>query len=169
MRAEPKDDAKPPPELAALDYFVGTWSCDGLLEATADGPARKIKGSMICRWELGKFYLSIAEDGEQTLAFPRRRQSRAYWGYDSVAKVYTCAVFFYGGGRIIGTSPGWHGDTLTFAGAMVTGGAQVPMRHSLIRRSDEDLVVRVEVVEPDGSLTKRLEETCHREGEPPGE
>src|SRR5262245_61174529 len=163
MRAEPKDDVKPPPQLEALDYFVGVWVCNGQLEASPEGPARKIKGTMICRWELGKFYLGVAEDDEQLLEHPRRRQSRAYWGYDTGAKQFTCAVFFFGGGRIIGTSPGWKGNTLTFSGDMMVGNETVPMRHSLIRRSDQELTIRVDIVGPDGQLTRRLEETCIRE------
>jgi hypothetical protein len=142
---------------------VGVWICNGQLEATADAPARPIRGTMICRWELGKFYLSVAEDDEQLMAHPRRRQSRAYWGYDTGTKLYTCAVFFFGGGRIIGTSTGWHGNTLTFTGDMIMGEAKMPMRHSMIRKSDAELVIRVDIVEPDGTLTRRIEENCRRE------
>ena len=83
---------KPPHELEALDYFVGIWSCTGRLEATADAPARKTQGSMIFRWELGKHFLGVAEDDDLSLEQPRRRQLRAYWGYDAGAKLYTCAV-----------------------------------------------------------------------------
>ena len=77
---------------------------------------------MIFRWELGKHFLGVAEDDELSLEQPRRRQLRAYWGYDAGAKLYTCAAFFFGGGRYIGTSPGWRGDVLTFAGEMFAGG-----------------------------------------------
>ena len=35
---------KPPPELEALDYFVGIWSCTGRLEATADAPGAQDAG-----------------------------------------------------------------------------------------------------------------------------
>ena len=156
---------KPPPELEALDYFVGIWSCEGRLEATADAPARKTRGTMICRWELGKHYMGVAEDDELSLQLPRRRQSRAYWGYDSGAKLYTCAVFYFGGGRFIATSPGWRGDHLTFTGDMLTGGERLQMRQSFHHRSDDELVMHVDVVGPGGDRSRRLEETCVRQSE----
>src|ERR1044072_9211573 len=99
MKVETREGGKPPPELEALDYFVGIWSCEGRLEAHGDEPPRDVRGSMICRWELGKYYLGVAEDDELTLAHPRRRQARGYWGYDPGSKQYTCAGFFFGGGR----------------------------------------------------------------------
>ena len=74
---------KPPPELEALDYFVGIWSCTGRLEATADAPARKTQGIHDLPLELGKHFLGVAEDDDLSLEQPRRRQLRAYWGYDA--------------------------------------------------------------------------------------
>jgi hypothetical protein len=156
---------KPPAELEALDYFVGIWACNGQLEATADGPARKTRGTMICRWELGKYYLGVAEDDELSLQLPKRRQSRAYWGYDPGAKLYTCAVFYFGGGRYIASSHGWRGDHLTFTGEMFVGGERLEMRQSFLHRSDEELIMRVDVVGPEGGRTRRLEETCVRQGD----
>jgi len=157
--------AKPPPQLEALDYFVGIWACDGKVAATADDPARKTRGSMIFRWELGKHFLGVAEDDELSLEQPRRRQLRAYWGYDAAAKLYTCAAFFFGGGRYVGTSPGWRSDVLTFTGEMSTGGETHGMRKAFHHKSDTDLIIRVDVVGPDGDRTHRLEETCTRQGE----
>jgi hypothetical protein len=156
---------KPPPELEALDYFVGIWSCEGNLEATADAPARKTHGSMIFRWELGKHFLGVAEDDDLSLEQPHRRQLRAYWGYDAGAKLYTCAAFFFGGGRYIGTSPGWRGDVLTFSGEMFAGVERLEMRKSFHHKSDSDLTIRVDVIGADGDRSRRLEETCTRQGD----
>ena len=161
----PRTPMKPPAELEALDYFVGIWSCEGKLEATADAPARKTRGTMICRWELGKYYLGVAEDDELSLQLPKRRQSRAYWGYDPGARLYTCAFFYFGGGRFIGTSPGWRGDYLTFTGEMIVGGERLQTRQRYHHKGDEELIMRVDVIQPDGDLTLRLEETCQRQGE----
>ena len=163
--APAKTPMKPPAELEALDYFVGIWSCEGKLEATADAPARKTRGTMICRWELGKYYLGVAEDDELSLQLPKRRQSRAYWGYDPGARLYTCAFFYFGGGRFIGTSPGWRGDVLTFSGNMIAGGESFAMRQAFKQKNDDELIIRVDVVGPDGAPAKRLEEHCRREGE----
>jgi hypothetical protein len=154
---------KPPPELEALDYFVGIWACEGRLEATADAPARKTRGSMIFRWELGKHFLGVAEDDELSLEQPRRRQLRAYWGYDAGAKLYTCASFFFGGGRYIGTSPGWRGDVLTFSGEMFAGSDRVGMRKAFHHKSDSELAIRIDVIGPDGDRARVLEEACTRQ------
>jgi len=156
---------KPPPQLEALDYFVGIWSCTGKMEATQEGPARQTKGTMICRWELGKYYLGVAEDDDLSRELPKRRQSRAYWGYDAGARLYTCAVFYFGGGRFIGTSPGWRGDYLTFTGDMILGGEQLQTRQRFHHKSDDELIMRVDIIGPDSDLTPRLEETCLRQGE----
>jgi hypothetical protein len=165
MKVESKEGAKPPPELEALDYFVGIWSCAGRLEAHGDEPAREVKGSMICRWELGKYYLGVAEDDEQSLTHPRRRQGRAYWGYDPGTKQYTSAVFFFGGARYIATSPGWRSDVLTFSGEMISAGERIAMHQSFTQKSDSELIIRADVAGPDGKLVRRLLENCRREGE----
>jgi len=163
MRGEPRDDAKPPTELAALDYFVGAWSWKGQVFSGPEGPGRDIRGTTIYRWELGKFYLGVAEDDEQILRLPRRRQHRSYWGYDPGAKLYTRAMFFFGGARLIDSSPGWRGNTLTYGGEMVRGAEHMQTQHSMMRVSDDEMTVRCAVVGPDGALTQVLEQTCQRE------
>jgi hypothetical protein len=165
VRAEPKDDAKPAPELEALDYFVGLWLCKGRLEASANGPGRVIKGTLLCRWELGKFFLGVGEDDEQSLEHPRRRQARAFWGYDAAAKLYTCAAFFFGGGRLLATSAGWRGDKLTFAGELFEPDRTTTVMHSITRQSDDEMILRIEVVGADGEVSTRMEETCRRQGD----
>ena len=164
-KGEHRESVKPPPELEALDYFVGSWSCTGHIEAGPDGPERDTKGAMICRWELGKFHLGVAEDDELTLAQPRRRQSRAFWSYDASAKLYTCAAFYFGGGRFIGSSPGWRRDQLKFTGELTIGGERSAMQLSLASRNDSELAIRVDVAGPDGELVRRLEQTCLRDRE----
>jgi len=164
-KGEHRESVKPPPELEALDYFVGSWSYTGHLEAGPDGPARDTKGMMICRWELGKFHLGVAEDDELTLAQPRRRQSRAFWSYDASAKLYTCAAFYFGGGRFIGSSTGWRRDQLKFSGELIIATERFAMEQLLNARNDTELLIRVDVAGPDGELARRLEQTCVRERE----
>lgn len=164
-RSEHREAVKPPAELEALDYFVGAWSYAAQLEAGADGPARETKGTMICRWELGKFHLGVAEDDELTLAQPRRRQARAYWSYDPSAKLYTCAAFYFGGARFIGSSAGWRRDQLTFSGELIAAGERVAMEQAFTSRNDDELGIRVDVVLASGGIAKRLEQTCRRERE----
>ena len=165
MRAEPKDDAKPAPELQALDYFVGSWSCKGRIEPSADAPGRVIKGTLFCRWELGKFFLGVTEDDEQSLEHPQRRQARAFWGYDAAAKLYTCGAFFFGGARLTGTSSGWRGKKLTFACDLFDGATTTGVRQSMTRESDDDMIIRIEVIGGDGEVRTRMEEACHRQDE----
>jgi hypothetical protein len=164
-KGESKDDTKPPPQLEALDYFVGIWSFKGRMEASADSPARDLKGTMICRWELGKFFLGVAKDDELSLQFPRRRQSRAYWGYDTGARLYTCSMFYFGGARFVATSRGWNRDTLAFSGEMITAGQSTGARLALTQKSDSELIIRVDLVGPEGDLSRHMELRCHREGE----
>jgi hypothetical protein len=163
--ADAKDDAKPPHEIEALDYFVGIWTCKGRIEATPDTPAHDTKGTMICRWELGKFFLGLSEDDEQSLKFPRRRQMRGYWGYDPGPKLYTSGVFFYAAGASSGRRRAGEGTLLSFSGTMSAGGESFGMRQSFKQKNDAELIIRVDVVGPDGAPAKRLEEHCRREGE----
>jgi len=165
MKGDERDGGKPAPELEALDYFVGLWGYQGRLEARGDEAARDVKGSMICRWELGKHFLGVGEDDELTLAHPRRRQGRAFWGFDVGVKLYTCAVFHYGGGRFIASSPGWRGDVLTFAGELSAGGERVAMHQSFHQKNDGEMIARVDIAGSDGDLFRRLTLECKREGE----
>jgi hypothetical protein len=151
--------------LEALDYFIGSWSYTGHLEAGLDGPARDTTGTMICRWELGKFHLGVAEDDELTLAQPRRRQSRGFWSYDASAKLYTCAAFYFGGSRFIGSSGGWRKDQLRFTGELTVGGERIAMQQQMISRNDSELLIRVDIAGPEGEMIRRLEQTCIRDRE----
>ncbi len=39
-KGESREDTKPPPQLEALDYFVGIWSFKGRMEGVGDAPPR---------------------------------------------------------------------------------------------------------------------------------
>jgi hypothetical protein len=48
---------KPGPELKKMDVFVGTWTLDGTMKASAMGPAGTMTENEKCEWMEGGFYL----------------------------------------------------------------------------------------------------------------
>jgi len=60
---EPAPAPKPGPEHEKLGYYVGKWTVEGELKASAFGPGGKYTATSTCEWLPGKFAILCKEDG----------------------------------------------------------------------------------------------------------
>jgi hypothetical protein len=60
---EPAPAPKPGPEDERLAYYVGKWTAEGDVKASAFGPAGKYSYTEICDWLPGKFAILCKADG----------------------------------------------------------------------------------------------------------
>jgi hypothetical protein len=60
---EPAPAPKPGPAHEKLAYFVGKWTIEGDIKATAFGPAGKYRFTETCDWLPGRFAILCKDDG----------------------------------------------------------------------------------------------------------
>jgi len=82
--------SKPAPELAKLEYFVGTWAAEGEIEPGPMGAGGKFTGTNRVRWMDGGFFLVTQSE---FLGPMGKGAETAYMGYDSDDKTYTYDSF----------------------------------------------------------------------------
>ena len=106
--------AKPAPELAKLDYFVGTWMANGDMKAGAMGSGGKFTGTHRVQWMDGRFFLVTQSEFSGPMG---KGTETSYMGYDSNDKMYTYDSFNSLGeadhakGNVSGNTWTWHSET----------------------------------------------------------
>lgn len=114
---------KPAPELRSLDYFAGTWTLEGEMQAGAMGSGGRITETNHNRWMEGGFFLIVRS--EFTLPVGRGT-GVAYMGYDTNKNVYTYDEFnslgdaIHSRGTVSGDTWTWRGKRETQAGMKKT-------------------------------------------------
>lgn len=107
------DAPKPGPEQKKLDLFVGSWTLDGDLKATAMGPGGKISEDEKCEWLDGNFFLMCHADFKSAMG---NVSGVAVMGYSGDDKAYTYREFNSMGeymesrGSVDGDTWVWTGD-----------------------------------------------------------
>src|SRR5215470_17223690 len=146
---------KPPDELKAEKWFVGTWTCKGQQHAGVMGPEMKTGSKLSFKMDLAGFWLQV-----QIVATAGPMKGKevvdgfATWdGTQHVRYDFQPASAW----RL--TSRGWEGDKLVFEGQAVTGEAKGPIRHTINRKGDNEFA---DVIEIDGK--PQIERTCKRAG-----
>jgi hypothetical protein len=112
---------KPVPELKKLDYFVGTWTTEGIIRPGPMGPGGKFTGTNRVQWMDGGFFLVTHSEFNGAMG---KGAETAYMGYDSRDKLYTYDSFNTLGeadhakGSVDGDTWTWHSETRFGAGTI---------------------------------------------------
>ncbi len=85
-----KPSATPSPEHLRLNAFVGAWSTQGEIRATADGPAARMQAADTYEWLPGGFFLAHRWDARLP---DRRTQGIEIIGYDGAKGTYPMHSF----------------------------------------------------------------------------
>jgi hypothetical protein len=101
---------KPAPELKKLDVFVGTWTLDGNMKASAMGPAGTMNESEKCEWMQGGFYLVCHSDYKSSMG---NGVGLSVMGYSTEDKAYTYREFS-SAGEFVDSRGTVDGDTWTW-------------------------------------------------------
>jgi hypothetical protein len=104
------------PAMRALDYFHGSWRCEGVFPASGKVIASHMRyASDLEGAALVKHHEDIA---------PASYRAVEAWGYDARHGRYGAAILDSSGGTRRFESSGWQGDTLTWDSAAEVAPAQ---------------------------------------------
>jgi hypothetical protein len=152
---------KPAPEMAQLDSWEGTWSCEGTMNPSPMGPGGKTTSSVRIYDDLGGFFQSGTV--KSTMAGTPPLEGMFHTTYDPGMKQFVMMWFDNSGAWAQSTSRGWQGDTMTFEGDQHMGGKTMKGRDRFVR-SGTNTLKHVFEMQADGKWTSMGEETCRKTG-----
>lgn len=143
----------PAPELKRLDYFVGTWTMEADMKASAFGPAGHMTETEKAAWMDGGFFMVINADFKSSMG---NGSGVAYMGYNSEDKVYTYDAFNSMGEaeHAKGTVAG---DTWTWTSDNKVGGKIIHGRYSIKELSPASYSFKFEMAGADGTFATIME------------
>ena len=118
---------KPAPELKKLDVFVGTWTLDGNMKASAMGPAGTMTENEKCEWMEGNFYLVCHSDYKSSMG---NGVGLSVMGYSNEDKAYTYHEFS-STGEYVDSKGTIDGDTWTWTSEEKMGGINMKGRFTM--------------------------------------
>jgi hypothetical protein len=136
-------DSRPAPETADLKPFVGSWSCDSTARG-AGGTALTSKSRLVTKWTLDSRWLAVHLERPRGKA-PGVRAVDAFLGWDGPGKRYWMVGADNDGGWLQLTGPTWSGPSLTLTGEGIVDGQKVPLRLTLTRKGDRELMIATEL------------------------
>lgn len=150
---------KPAPEMKQLDFFQGSWSCEGSVPATPFGPAGKTTSSVTVHDDLGGFWQS----GRVKAAMPNQppMEGMFHTTYDPAAKAFMMLWVDNTGVWARSTSKGWSGDTIVYEGEMQMGGQTMRGRDGFVKTGPAAMKHTMEM-QLEGKWTPMGEELCHK-------
>src|SRR5215471_18168141 len=89
--AAPKPMAGPPkpaPEMKQLDFFVGSWKCDGKMLASPFGAEHPIKDTATGKADLDGFWVHVRIEEKKTKESPMPLKGNFQITYDPVDKKF---------------------------------------------------------------------------------
>ena len=153
--------AEPADELHQLDYFLGTWHCDGADYASPGGPTYPIERVITASNDLGGQWLTLHWEETQTAENPNPWNVEMAFTYEPARKSF--AFIFRDNTRAwsTGTTPGWDGNQLIVVGEYPFEGRSVPYRDVYTKHADgtHGFVTETQL---NGQWMANAEATCHR-------
>jgi len=150
---------EPAAEMAGLDYFEGSWRCEGEAKPGPFGPGGKTTGTAEIRdtlggfWQAGVIKSSMPEMGVMEGLF--------HTTYDPVAGEYVMLWVDNAGAWAESRSSGWKGDTMVYEGEMVMAGQKMMGRDSFSKGADGSLRHAAEV-QLEGDWVLIFDEVCKK-------
>jgi hypothetical protein len=108
--------AQAAPGIPSLDYFLGTWQCNGTFPSTG----KTIASTMRFEHDLGGAAIVKHHDD----AAPNVYHAIEAWNFEATPGLFNNAVADNFGGVRIFSSDGWHGDVLTWSSAAAVNPSQ---------------------------------------------
>ena len=105
--------AKPVPEVAKLDYFVGAWTAEGTIPPGPWGAGGKFSVTHTYEWMAGHFFLESHSDFNLPPDLGGHSMSTGFLGYDADKNAYTSIEFTSRGERQV-VHGSLSGDTWTW-------------------------------------------------------
>jgi hypothetical protein len=150
---------KPAPEMAKLDYFEGSWTCEGMTKDSPFGPGGKITSTATIRDDLGGFWQSGTIKGSMPNMPPF--EGMFHTTYDPMAKQYVMLWVDNMGAWSQSTSKGWEGDKMIYEGEGTMGGQKMKSRDTFMQ-AGAGMMKHSWEMEMDGKWVPMGEETCKK-------
>jgi hypothetical protein len=156
-----QDAPTPAPEMANAKYFVGSWTCSGDAPASPFGPAHKTQTSLKLKSDLDGFWIAgtLAEAKTASNRIPVK--GMFHLGYDPGSKQYVVVWLDNFGSWSTEMSPGWQGDSISFAGDQTVMGKKGVARDTFVKKSETEFTHKFEL-RLDGKTSTIVEETCKK-------
>lgn len=156
--AQAPEMPKPAPEMAAIAFFNGSWTCQGTMKPSPFGPGGAISSTSKIHDDLGGFWQSgKVESSMGDMKF----QGRFHTTYDSAAKEYLMLWVDSMGAWSQSTSKGWSGDTIVYEGEGDMGGQKMEGRDTFTKSGPDGMKHSWEM-KIEGKWTPMGEETCKK-------
>ena len=154
---------KPAPEMSQVKYFAGSWACTGDAPASPFGAAHKTESSLVLKLDLDGFWYDGTFTEKKTASNPQPVRGMVHISYDATGKQYVVLSVDNFGSWATEMSPGWQGDTMVFAGDMMTMGQKTTARDTFVKKSDTEFTHKFEM-NMKGQWSPIVDETCKKAG-----
>jgi hypothetical protein len=143
------------PGMPSLDYFLGTWQCNGSFPSTG----KAIASTMHFERDLGG--AAIVKHHDDTP--PNTYHAVEAWNYSAKSQIFNGALTDNFGGVRLFTSDGWHGNVLTWS----SGPGVAPIQQFVYTRiSDASMRVDWQISRDGTRYVVGDTLTCKRNGTP---
>jgi hypothetical protein len=145
----------PPPDLSALSFLQGTWTCHSMLRGKDRPDTTTTTMTLNGRWLLAQ---DLAPPFDAYRKDPIHTQT--YYSYDAQNKKYVSVSVDDFGGYGFATSPGWNGDTMVWTDKSSPDGS---VAVSTIRKvSDSEYNVNITGTDGKGKPTPVVSSSCKK-------
>lgn len=151
---------KPSPEMSKLDFFEGTWSCEGTMQPGPGAPAAKMTSTVEIEDDLGGFWQAGTVRG--TMANMPPFEGRLNVTYDPGAKQFMMLWVDNMGGWAQATASGWQGDKFVYQGETHMPGQKPMQSRDTFGRAGAGTMTHTSEIQMDGKWTRVGEETCRK-------
>lgn len=124
----------PAPQLAQLDYLVGTWDCEGTFIGNPAEPAYPIEVELTVTRQLRGHFYKIDWREKETADNPHPTHAHWVFGWDHGAGRFVADYIDNKGNRVRQFGDGWDGDEFSVEGPMsLYEGKELPLRDTFVR------------------------------------
>jgi len=134
----------PGPEVKKLDYFVGTWTTEGMIAQGPWGAGGKFTASGTSEWMPGNYFLQSHSEAKMPAEIGGDSKEFAVMGYDTQANVYTYDSF-NSQGRHESSKGTLSGDTWTWTSSSNYVGMEIQGKMTIKTVSPTSYTMKYEV------------------------
>lgn len=161
-QSQEKQASQPPPELNQLQYFQGTWRCDGKpIDPSSSLPPIELSWNV--KRDLDNFWYIGQAEQKRSPVNPNPIKSREFLGYDAASKNFIRLIVASGGDLLNFRSPGWQARTLIWEGTLVTRGQKIPLRETITQKNENEFsATYYDFSQAEGQWKPQSEEICKK-------
>jgi len=148
---------------APLEFFLGTWACEGRRLASPKSPEQQFRATYQFQRVLDGAWIATRYEEKRSGANPQPLKIEEHWGWDGGAKVYVNRWSSNFGSFGTFTAGGWQGDVWHWdAPEFDMGGRKVPVCAVFRRLNEREFVSTPSMEDGQGGWAPFAEFRCRR-------